>query len=264
VNLEIESSMSAAPTPSTFAAPLQGTWIMFQKWRHLLFASWPLAPDEMRRHVPANFELDTFDGKAWLSLVPMHMEDLHFRFFPPIPGTSDFPEINVRTYVRVPGRNGKPDGRGVYFFSIDASCWLGSLVARWFFHTPYQYAHMRLTERGTYHHMVAHRNASRLAPAADLVATYGPTNEPSVPPDGTLAAFLVNRDTAFAVSHGVLYWGPIKHAPWKLADAEAEFEVNTLAAAAGITLPDVKPQLHYSRGTNTELCFVEPFPSKRS
>ncbi|HEY7567471.1 MAG TPA: DUF2071 domain-containing protein [Gemmatimonadaceae bacterium] len=247
---------------TTLAAPPPCTWVMFQKWRHLLFASWPLAPDEMRRHVPPNFELDTFDGKAWLSLVPMHMEDLHFRFFPPIPGTSDFPEINVRTYVRLAGSKGRPDRRGVYFFSIDAACWLGSLVARWVFHTPYEYAHMQLTERGTHHHMVAHRKASRLAPAADFVATYGPTGEPSLPADGSLAAFLVDRDTAFAISRGVLYWGPISHPPWKLADAEAEFEVNTLAAAAGITLPNVKPELHYSRGTNTRLCFVGPLPSR--
>ncbi|MGH7694529.1 MAG: YqjF family protein, partial [Gemmatimonadaceae bacterium] len=234
--------MTAAPTASTFADPLPGTWVMFQKWRHLLFASWPLAPDEMRRHVPPNFELDTFDGKAWLSLVPMHMEDLHFRFFPPIPGTSDFPEINVRTYVRVPGRNGKPDGRGVYFFSIDASCWLGSLVARWVFHTPYQYAHMQLTERGDYHHMVMHRSASSHSRGAAFVASYRALGEPSAPPDGSHAAFLVNRDTAFAVSRGTLYWGPIQHAPWKLAAAEAEFEVNTLASAAGIKLPDEKPE----------------------
>jgi uncharacterized protein YqjF (DUF2071 family) len=232
---------------------------MFQKWRHLLFASWPIAPDEMRRHLPPNFELDTFDGKAWLSLVPMHMEDLHFRFLPPIPGTSNFPEINVRTYVRVPGKNGKPDSRGVYFFSIDAACWLGSFVARWLFHTPYQFARITLTERGPFQRMVAHRKASNGTPAADLVANYRPLGEPSIPPDGSHAAFLVNRDTAFAVSHGTLYWGPIAHAPWKLADAEAEFEVNTLAAAAGIKLPDEKPELHFSWGTDTRLCFVGPF-----
>lgn len=233
---------------------------MFQKWKHLLFASWPIAPDEMRRHVPPNFKLDTFDGKAWLSLVPMHMEDLHFRFLPPVPGTSNFPEINVRTYVRVPGRNGTAERRGVFFFSIDAACWLGSIVARWLFHTPYQYARMKLTERGTYHHMVADRKGSSRLAAARFIATYGPTGEPSEPADGSLAAFLVDRDTAFAISRGTIYWGPVKHPPWKLADAEAEIEVNTLAAAAGIALPNVKPELHYSRGTKTELCFVGPDP----
>jgi uncharacterized protein YqjF (DUF2071 family) len=250
--------MPAPPAANTTADPPPCTWVMFQKWRHLLFASWPLAPDEMRRHVPPNFELDTFEGKAWLSIVPMHMEDLHFRFFPPVPGTSNFPEINVRTYVRVARGGGSADARGVYFFSIDAACCLGSLVARHFFHTPYQYARMKLTERGDYHRMEAHCAASRRRPAADFVANYRAIGEPAPPPDGSLAAFLSNRDTAFALSGNVMYWGPVTHAPWRLSGAEAEFEVNTLPAAAGITLPNVKPELHFSAGTNTRLCFVEP------
>lgn len=252
--------MHAPAAASTTADPPPCTWVMFQKWRHLLFASWPLAPDEMRQHVPPNFELDTFDGKAWLSIVPMHMEDLHFRFLPPVPGTSDFPEINVRTYVRLARGGGRADRRGVYFFSIDAACRLGALVARHFFHTPYQYARMQLTERGDYQRMVAHRTASRRSPAADFVANYRPLGQPAVPPEGSLAAFLVNRDTAFARTNNVLYWGPVAHAPWTLADAEAEFEVNTLTTAAGIALPNVKPELHFSWGTSTRLCFVEPMP----
>lgn len=250
--------MPAQPAANTTTDPAPCTWVMFQKWRHLLFASWPLAPDEMRRHVPPNFELDTFEGKAWLSILPMHMEDLHFRFFPPVPGTSNFPEINMRTYVRLPPAGGRAERRGVYFFSIDAACCLGALVARHFFHTPYQYARMQLTERGDYHRMVAHRAASRRLRAADFVANYRVIGEPALPPEGSLSAFLANRDTAFAVNRNVLYWGPVAHPPWRLADAEAEFEVNTLPAAVGITLPNVKPQLHFSWGTNTRLCFVEP------
>ena len=39
----------------------------------------------------------------------------------------------------------------------------------------------------------------------------------------------------------------IHHVPWPLQDAEAEIEVNTMAAAGGISLPDVRPLLHFSR-----------------
>jgi len=42
----------------------------------------------------------------------------------------------------------------------------------------------------------------------------------------------------------------IHHAPWPLQDAEAEFDINTVAQADGIELPggNLKPQLlHYSK-----------------
>ena len=99
------------------------TWVMYQKWRNLLFTSWPFAPDSIQRRLPPDVEVDTYDGKAWLSLLPLQMEDLHLRWLPPIPGTSDFPELNLRTYVRV------GDRKGVFFFSIDAASCLGALVA---------------------------------------------------------------------------------------------------------------------------------------
>lgn len=242
--------MSTSSPAVTAAYPMPATWVMSQKWRHLLFASWPLPPDELRRHVPPNFDLDTFDGKAWLSILPMHMEDLHFRWLPPIPGTSDFPEINMRTYVRVGAQ------RGIYFFSIDAACLIGSWVARTFFHTPYTYAHMALRESGSDFHMECRRRQSSRRQAAELVVSYRALGTPVVPPAGTLADFLTARDTAFAESRGAIYTGPISHAPWKLTDAEAEFSVNTLAASAGITLPKTRPEVHFSWGTDTKLAFV--------
>ena len=44
-----------------------------------------------------------------------------------------------------------------------------------------------------------------------------------------------------------MFRAEIHHLPWPLQDAEAEFEVNTMAAASGITLPARPPLLHFSR-----------------
>ena|SRR5436305_10477289 len=80
-----------------------GPWIMTQIWHELLFAHWPLVPAILRPLVPSVLELDTFEGQCWLGLTPFRMTHVRPRCVPPFPGLSQFPEMNVRTYVIVKG-----------------------------------------------------------------------------------------------------------------------------------------------------------------
>ena len=75
-------------------------WVMRQKWHDLLFMHWPVAVQDLRPLIPRELELETFDGTAWVGVVPFHMSGIRLRGLPPIPGLSAFPELNVRTYVR--------------------------------------------------------------------------------------------------------------------------------------------------------------------
>ena len=63
---------------------------------------------QLRRVVPDFFELDLFDGEAWVGMVP-YMTNVGLRAAPALPWLSAFPELSVRTYVRV------SDWPGVYF-----------------------------------------------------------------------------------------------------------------------------------------------------
>lgn len=99
---------------------------MTQQWRDLLFAHWSYEPDVVQRLLPDGVELDTFEGRAYVALVPFNMRHLRVRYLPPIPTTANFAEINVRTYVISQGRP------AVWFFSlIPRSCcqrpWLALL-----------------------------------------------------------------------------------------------------------------------------------------
>ena len=87
---------------------------MRQSWHDLLFMHWRVPADVLRPLIPPGLEVDTFDGSAWIAVVPFRMSDVAPRFVPAVPGLSAFPELNVRTYV---ARDGKP---GVWFFSLDA------------------------------------------------------------------------------------------------------------------------------------------------
>ena len=45
-------------------------WVMTQSWHDLLFAHWPIATSVLRPLVPAELQLDAFDGLGWLAVVP--------------------------------------------------------------------------------------------------------------------------------------------------------------------------------------------------
>ena len=72
-------------------------WLMTQSWHDLLFAHWRVDASELRRVVPAAFDLDLFDGQAWLGVVPFRMTHVSPRAIPFVPRLSAFPELNVRT-----------------------------------------------------------------------------------------------------------------------------------------------------------------------
>src|SRR5436190_12753527 len=93
----------------------EAPWVMRMRWLDLLFAHWPLPVEALRQLVPAQLEIETFHGTAWLGIVPFRMEDVAPRFLPAPPVAGRFPELNVRTYVRHRGRS------GVWFFSLDAA-----------------------------------------------------------------------------------------------------------------------------------------------
>lgn len=216
-------------------------WAMAMRWHDLLFMHWPVPAGALRPLVPPGLELDTFDGSAWLGVVPFQMSGVRPRFVPSIPWLSAFAELNVRTYVRAEGRP------GVWFFSLDAANPVAVRAARWNFHLNYLDAAMRVTADGDsidYESARTHRGA----PPARLSMRYRPTRASSPAASGSLDDFLTNRLCLYAANRrGRLFRGDIDHAPWPLQPAEAEVRVNTMADAIGIALPQTAPLLHFAR-----------------
>jgi uncharacterized protein len=214
---------------------------MAQTWDNLLFAHWSLPPDHLRRLLPSGVELDTFDGQAWLGVVPFCMSGVRPRMVPALPLLSAFAELNVRTYVTA---QGKP---GVWFFSLDAASRLAVEGARHLYHLPYFNAAMNVEIDGESVNYSSVRKDSRTAPG-EFRGSYRPISEVYTSTPGTLDSWLTERYCLYAArSDGVLYRGEIHHPPWPLQRAEAEFQVNTVAAAHGIRLPNTAPLLHYAR-----------------
>src|SRR5271168_3900251 len=172
----------------------RGPWVMAQSWHDLLFAHWPIDPTLMRApmraltrpHIPAALQVDTFDGQAWIAVVPFRMSGVRLRATPPLPWLSAFPELNVRTYV-VADR--KP---GVWFFSLDAQNPAAVAIARAWFHLPYFRARMQCAARDGSIHYSSERTHHGASPAA-LRVNYRPAGEIFEAKPGSLEHFLTER-----------------------------------------------------------------------
>jgi len=218
----------------------EGAWVMTQTWHDLLFAHWPIDAGALREHVPSEFDLDLFDGAAWLAIVPFHMTNVAPRGVPSLPWISEFPELNVRTYVRV---YEKP---GIYFFSLDAGSALAVQAARSLLNLPYYAAAMNVTPNAGRIEYDSRREDG--AAGAFLSGSYRPIGAPFEASRGSLEYFLTERYCLYNLDHrGRPYRLDIHHPPWPLQPADADFTRNTMADAIGVSLPDAKPVLHFAR-----------------
>jgi uncharacterized protein YqjF (DUF2071 family) len=214
-------------------------WVMTQTWHDLLFAHWPVDARELAKIVPATLPLDLFERVAWVGVVPFRMTNVAPRGVPSMPWISEFPELNVRTYVRIGGRP------GVYFFSLDASAAIPVLAARTLLNLPYYSAVMAVSSAGAAIEYRSRRTGTR---GAELSAIYGPEGPSFAPREGSLEYFLTERYCLYNLNRrGRPYRLEIHHPPWPLHAAHAQFMTNTMGEVNGIVLPDRQPLLHFAR-----------------
>lgn len=247
--IEAETAHRPWPLP-------RGPWVLFQSWHNLLFAHWRLPADQLRSLVPAPLELDLHEDDAWVGITPFEIRDFRVRGLPAVPKLSDFPELNLRTYVRSAG---KP---GIYFFSLDAGSRLATLGARVGFRLPYRTATMSVEEEQEEEEAAAagseaaagrfRYRSEREGGVARFRAVYGPVGPVFKAEPGTLEHFLTERYVLFTVLRsGAVLEAEIHHRPWPLQPAEGSVEGSQLAAAEGVSLPDEAPLLHFSHRQET-------------
>jgi hypothetical protein len=110
------------------------------RWHALAMLNWDVDPALLADRVPAGVELDTFDGRHWVSLVGFRFLDTRLRGIP-IPFHRHFDEVNLRFYVRrVVGREVR---RGVVFVREVVPRRAIAWVARWTYGERYVALPMR-------------------------------------------------------------------------------------------------------------------------
>jgi uncharacterized protein YqjF (DUF2071 family) len=218
-------------------------WMMRQEWHNLLFAHWSFDPDLIRPLVPTELTLDLWQGRAYVAVTPFVLRHLRPRGTPHLPGISNFPEVNVRTYVRF------RDQPGVYFFSLDAGNLSAVAGARMMYRLPYHLARMTVADVDGQIAYSSRRVSPRNAPETpELHISYSPCGDVLSwsSPSESLERFLTERYCLYTVTAGRIYRTQIHHVPWPLQPASAEIQKNTMVAPLRLPL-EGKPLFHFSR-----------------
>jgi uncharacterized protein YqjF (DUF2071 family) len=221
--------------------PPDGPWIMVQRWHDLLFAHWRCSASDLRPLIPRALEIETFDGSAWIGVVPFYMSGVRMRMAPPIPTATDFPELNVRTYVELDGRP------GVWFFSLDCASILATIGARLGISLPYFRATMEMTRHDDGRIFYNSQRWPIAGAPAHFEARYRGHGPAATAPPGSLPHFLTERYCLYSASDERIWRADIYHPRWSLHSADAQFDVNTMIDAIGVRPSDTECVLHFAK-----------------
>jgi uncharacterized protein YqjF (DUF2071 family) len=237
----------------------KGQPLMHQNWGKLLFMHWRIEEKLLRHLIPKALEIDTFDGSAWIAIVPFTMWNI--RAFPPflpaVPGLSAMHELNVRTYVhfdRVPG---------VWFFSLDCNSVAAVLGARTFFHLPYYNADIELNQEGK---TIDYALTRTEKPPAEFKGSWEIGELIHYAHPGSLEFFLTERYSLYSEDDGEIFRSRIYHQPWPLQKATLLSFDSTMIESHDLPGPEGDPLLHYAEEISVDIWALEdvwlPNPSR--
>lgn len=222
---DIEARRALQKEPSS-------TPVMYQTWRDLLFLHWEWNSAEIQATLPPGLFVDTYGEKAYVAVTPFFMDDVRASFLPQIPGTANFLELNVRTYVY--DRKGIP---GVWFYSLDCNQTLAVLLAKFFYSLPYHSAAMRAECTAGLIEYECQRDGVR----EKAHFNYRREDKAVGSQPGSLPFFLAERYLLYSYSAatGKLYSARVHHAPWQLFKAHLGKWDETM-----LRLNNLNPSLH--------------------
>jgi uncharacterized protein YqjF (DUF2071 family) len=225
--------------------------VMKQSWRDLTFLHWEIPAEAIATLLPPELTVDTYEGRAFIGLVPFSMRNVRPVGLPRVPLLSHFPETNVRTYVHYQGRD-----PGVWFFSLDAANPVAVWLARTGFGLNYRWATMDVQREEVdgriqmRYASVRHRPRGSRPFCRVVSEAVGPVN---LAKPGSLEHFLAERYVLYSVRGGHLFSGRVFHTPYPLQAAKCVNVDENLLAASGLIRPDSPPLAHFARGVDVEV-----------
>ena len=226
--------------------------VMRQQWLDLAYVHWRYDPAVVQALLPAGLTVDTFDGSAWVGLIPFSMRGIGLPHGPAVPYLGSFAEVNVRTYVRV------GDRAAVWFWSLDVDRLLPAVVARLTYRLPYCW--------GRTSHVRVASNASASGAAGDTLRTVVRRRWPERVADSSIVVemgepvvadpldvFLTARWGLASRGLRGLRYAPVDHEPWPLRTARLVSLDDSLVQAAGLPAPQGDPHVRCSDGVSVRI-----------
>lgn len=229
-----------------------GKGVGSQAWRNLFFLHWRLPVETIRSLIPKELTIDTFEGDAWLGLVPFAMRKVRPWWSPVVPYVSNFWETNLRTYVHFRGE--RP---GVWFFTLEANSRLAAFVASRFWHLNYNYSKLYCQQSENLFSFAGERpfgveRRHQYSLKAQYEGTLPHTFEAS---PGTLEHFLAERYLLYTTDQqGRLLEGQVHHRPYPLLPGVvAEYEGTIIKEAVGHEVSTCPDHVLFSPGVEVEM-----------
>lgn len=216
--------------------------VMLHRWEDLSFLHWPYPPEAVQAMLPPALKVDTFDGSAWVGLIPFRLT-VTLPGVPRLPWVSACPEINVRTYVV-----GPEGGKGIWFLSLEASRLSAVLTARRWYGLPYRWASMRLDRRGSTVWYESRRRWRGRRPR-EVISLW--VEERVAPQDlDPLDVFLTARWRLYSPWGRRLALTQVEHDPWRIHRARVLCVRDELIPAAGLAEPTGPARALFSPGVS--------------
>jgi uncharacterized protein YqjF (DUF2071 family) len=217
------------------------------RWHALAMLNYEVDPAVLRPLAPRGTELDTHEGRTFVSMVGFLFLGTRVLGLP-VPFHRNFEEVNLRFYVR--REAGGEVRRAVAFVKEIVPRWAIAMTARWAYNEPYAALPMRHSVGGPVAAMV--RDAARFTPRIDgssvgaaSAVTYswrfaGQWNRLALAHAGAATPLTPGSHEEFIAEH---YWGycaqrdggaveyRVVHPPWKVwrgTDAELDCDVAAL------------------------------------
>lgn len=214
---------------------VRGEPLFLAHWERALLIHYEVDAGVLQRELP--FELDLWNGKAYLSLVAFTMRDMRPRLggrpaawlFKPI---ATHPFLNVRAYVR---HRGEP---GICFLAEWLSNRLSVRLGPWLYGLPYRYAKIgydHFHEENRLSGLVESPKEGRLAYEARLTGQRFCPCEP-----GSLDEFLLERYTSFNCRGRQPLFFRIWHPPWSQTRLHVSVTDDSLLTQAWPWLKDAR------------------------
>ena len=220
-----------------------------QEWRNLTFMHWEVDLEKLRPHVPEGLEIDTFEGKAYIGVVPFMMKNVRPTWFVSTPFVSTFPEFNIRTYV-------KKDGiAGVFFLTLEAKSIITCNFAPKAYGLPYRYAKGLVKKHDNIMTWKSSRQNGKYN-LNGLTRINGVTQQAK---KDSLEEFLFERYSLYTERNGKVMRGYTHHKKWDFQIAEVELNDNSLTESFELGIKDcLTPELiHYSDGVRVRTYSIE-------
>ncbi len=205
----------------------EGRPLLLCDWTRALFIHYAVDAHILQRDIP--YELDLFEGKAYISLVAFTMENLRPErggalgrwAFAPIAAHSF---MNVRTYVKHRGET------GIYFLIEWVPNRLSVLLGPPTFGLPYRFGRLDYRNHHDSGNVDGRVCVDRYGPALAYRAETPLGAHYAACERGTPAEFLLERYTAFTSDSGTKLLFRVWHTPWPQIAVDAQMDDESLLA----------------------------------